>query len=823
MADDAPEPGQANPPAGPHAAPAPTLGPPGGLVGQGSDSRVPARSPDDWPRGLSSEEVEERVRSGLVNRAPAPPGRTLGQIVRANVLTRFNAILGALLVVVAIVGPPQDGLFGAVLVANTGIGIIQELRARHTLDRLAILTAPRARVVRNSGARDCPVEEVVVDDLLELQPGDQVPVDAVVRASSGLEVDESLLTGEAQPAPKETDSELLSGSFVVSGSGQATARRVGDAAYATRLESQARQFRLLRSELQQGTNRILRAITWVIVPVSAALVPSLVFRSGESLDDALRGTVAGVGALVPEGLVLLTSLAFAVGAIRLARQRVLVQELAAIEGLARVDVVCIDKTGTLTSPGMQLESIEALAGRSSQEVNTVLGALAAGDPAPNATMQALSRACPADPGWQVVARVPFSSHRKWGATTFAGQGTWVLGGPDVIGRQLLDTDLRAALGKSEAGGARVLLLAEAARQIEGDQLPGLTPVALVVLAEALRPDTRATVRYLLDQGVAVKVLSGDAPQTVAAIAGQAGIPDLGEPCDGSERWARQEPIGPALLTTNVVGRVRPEQKLEAVRELQEKGHVVAMVGDGVNDVPALKQADLGVAMGSGSASTRAVARIVLLDSRFAAVPPILGEGRRVIANIERVASLFVTKTVYAALLAIVVAASALPFPFFARHLTIVSALTIGIPGFFLALASGAPRASPGFVARVCRFSLPIGVAAAAATLGAYALARTTAGITPGQARTLATLALFAMGMWVLVLVARPLAGWRLGLLVAMVLCMGGVLALPLARHLFSLELPPVKVALPAGAVVAVVIGLLTCWRAWHAARAARRA
>lgn len=816
MGDRALEPGEARPPRGPEEAPAPLAGSPGRLAGPRS-ATLPV-APDIEGRGLTAEEVHARVLSGLVNRAPASPGRTFGQIVRANVFTRFNAILGALFVVVAVVGPPQDGLFAAVLVANTAIGILQELRAKRTLERLAILTAPTARVVRADKTTDCPVSEVVMDDLLELRPGDQVPVDAVVEASSGLEVDESLLTGEAQPVAKETESQLLSGSFIVAGSGRARATGVGEAAYATRLEAQARQFRLLRSELQQGTNQILRVITWVIVPVSAALVPSLVLRSGESVDDALRGTVAGVGAMVPEGLVLLTSIAFAVGAVRLARHRVLVQELAAIEGLARVDVVCIDKTGTLTSAGMQLESIVALSGQSSEEVETVLGALAASDPAPNATMQALARACPGDPAWPVVARVPFSSHRKWGATTFAGHGAWVLGAPEVIGPRLLETEASAMLANAESGGARVLLLAEAAGQVDSDQLAALTPAALVVLAEGLRPDTLATVRYLLDEGVAIKVLSGDAPRTVAAIASRAGIPELGEPVDGSALWNRDEPLGPALSRTNVVGRVRPEQKLAAVRELQASGHVVAMVGDGVNDVPALKQADLGVAMGSGSPSSRAVAPIVLLDSRFAAVPQILGEGRRVIANIERVASLFVTKTVYAAIIGVVVAAVALPFPFYPRHLTIVSALTIGGPGFFLAMAAGAPRASPGFVARVRHFTLPAGVAAGAATLGVYALARTTAGTTLVEARTLATLALFAMGIWVLALVARPLLGWRLGLLVLMALCMVGVLALPLSRRLLSLAFPSITVGLAAGGVVVACIGLLSGFRTWQAAR-----
>jgi cation-transporting ATPase E len=587
---------------------------------------------------------------------------------------------------------------------------------------------------------------------------------------------------------------------------------VGESAYAARVQAHARRFSLIRSELQQGTNWILRMVTWVMVPAGILLVASQLFRSEVPLHDAIRGSVAGVGAMVPEGLVLLTSIAFAVGALRLARRRVLIQELAAIEGLARVDVLCIDKTGTLTRPGMHLEGIEPVSGAAAEKIREVIGAVAAADPAPNTTMHALAESCQAPDGWVVTAQVPFSSARKWSAVSFAGRGNWVLGAPGVIGGGL-PADIAEAVASYEAAGQRVLMLGAATSPADGAAPPKLiTPVGLLVLAERLRDDAAATVRYLLGQGITIKVLSGDAPATVAAIAARAGIPLLGTPRDASELGEGDSSVGGALQATNVLGRVRPGQKLAAVRALQAAGHVVAMAGDGVNDVQALKQADLGIAMGSGSQSSRSVARIVLLDSTFAAIPQVLAEGRRVIANIERVANLFVTKTVYAALLAIVIGLSGMPFPFFPRHLTIVSTLTIGIPGFFLALAAGAPRARSGFTNRVLAFTVPAGLAAAAAALASYAIARAAPDTTAVQARTAAMLALFAVGLWVLALIARPLDAPRISLLVAMAAALGLLFAFPLSRRIFSLQIPPLPVNLAALCAVAVAITALTLWR-----------
>jgi cation-transporting ATPase E len=627
--------------------------------------------------------------------------------------------------------------------------------------------------------------------------------------ADGLELDEALLTGEAKPVPKHPGDTVLSGSAVAAGTGRIRADRVGGDAYAARLQAQARRFSLIRSELQQGTNQILRLVTWVMIPAGLLLIGSEFFRSHDTLREAARGSAAGVVAMVPEGLVLLTSLAFAAGALRLARRRVLVQELAAIEGLARADVLCIDKTGTLTEPGLRLLATEVVTGRAGAPVAEVIGALAAADEAPNETGRLLSAHHPAPPGWTIRRRVPFSSARKWTGATFHGHDTWLLGAPSVVSGGRLPREVAAAVRDHEAAGRRVLLLASTAQSLDGDKPPaGAEPAALIVLAEELRPDAAASVRYLLEQGITIKVLSGDAPRAVAAIAGRAGIPPGGPPRDASALG--EEDIGDVLASTNVLGRVRPEQKLAAVKALQAAGHVVAMCGDGVNDVQALKQADLGIAMGTGSQASRSVARVVLLDGTFAAIPPMLAEGRRVAANIERVAGLFVTKTVYAAIIAVAVGAAGITYPFFPRHLTIVSTLTIGIPGFFLALARGAPRARPGFTRRVLAFTVPAGAATAAAALASYLIVHS--GSYAAASRTAAMLAVFAMGLWVLVLVAgRPAVG-RIVLIAAMAAGLVPLFAIPLAPRLLALRLPSAGIlAVVAGVVLAASLAL-TLWR-----------
>ena len=776
------------------------------------------------PTGLTASEVAERVARGAVNDAGDRTSRTLAEIIRANVFTRFNAILGVMLAVILVVGPIQDGLFGIVLVANALIGIVQELRAKRTLDRLAVLNAPIARVVRDDTVTEVAVEQVVIDELLELRTGDQIPCDGMVQLEEGLEVDESLLTGESDPVDKTPGSEVLSGSFVVAGSGRFQATRIGSDAYARKIAAEARRFQLTRSELMDGINLILRIITWILIPVSALLFWRQI--EDHDLDEALRGTVAGVVGMVPEGLVLLTSIAFGVAALTLARRKVLVQELPAVEGLARVDVVCLDKTGTLTEGEIVFDELQVLdAGPDAahadgagvdgagvdEEVRSALGALAA-EENPNATLAALAPAF-APSGWTRTGAVPFSSARKWSAASFDGHGSWVMGAPEMV----LDDATSPARRRADelaAGGRRVLVLARTDQPLANEVRPeGLQPLALVMFAEKVRPDASETLEYFHAQGVALKVISGDNPRTVAAVARKVGLPDASDGFDARELPEDQAELAEVLERHSVFGRVSPHQKRAMVGALQSKGHVVAMTGDGVNDALALKDADIGVAMGSGAAATRAVAQLVLLDGKFAVLPGVVAEGRRVIANIERSANLFVTKTAYAVLIAVAIVIVGWRYPFLPRHLTIVSTFTIGIPGFFLALAPNSRRYIPGFIVRVLRFTIPAGTVAAVAAVLSYWLARYGNDLSVRESRTSATLVLVVVGLWVLVLQARPFNWWKTILVASMVVAVAVILAVPGLRDFYALELPPSEVVVELAVIAAVAVALLEAgWR-----------
>ncbi|MFD0748203.1 HAD-IC family P-type ATPase [Phytohabitans flavus] len=743
--------------------------------------------------GLTAPEVAERIAAGQVNDVPARSSRSVGEIVRANLFTRINAIVGVLLIMILAVGPIQDALFGGVIIANTLIGVIQELRAKRTLDRLAIVGAARPIVRRDGYAVEVDAAEIVLDDLAELGAGDKIVVDGVVAEAEHLEVDESLLTGEADPVVKRPGDPVLSGSFVVSGAGSFTTTKVGREAYAARLAEEASRFTLVDSQLRNGINTILRVVTWMIIPTGLALVASQLMVNRDDLPEAVRRMVGGLVPMVPEGLVLLTSMAFAVGVIRLGRRNTLVQELPAIEGLARVSVVALDKTGTLTDTKMAVAELRRLG--ADAPVEAVLGVLAAADERPNPSMRAIAAAYPEQPQWTVGERTPFSSARRWsGAVLTApdgGTATWRLGAPDV----LLPVGHEALAGADAYGtrGLRVLLLTR-------DE----APVALVVLAQRLRADAPDTLRYFAEQGVAVKVISGDNPVSVGAVAKALDLPGADRPVDARTLPDDRAQLAAAVEAGTVFGRVGPQQKRDIVAALQSRGHTVAMTGDGVNDVLALKDADIGVAMGAGSPATRAVAQIVLLDNSFAALPSVVTEGRRVIGNIERVANLFLTKTVYSVLLAVIVVLSQVPYPFLPRHLTLIGSLTIGIPAFFLALAPNAERARAGFVGRVLRFAVPAGVLAAAATITSYLSAR---GIYDGnlEAETsAATLTLFLVALWALAIIARPYTWWR----VLLVTTMGGafavVLVVPFLQEFFQLELvggraPGLAVAIAAAA------------------------
>ncbi|KPI24054.1 HAD-IC family P-type ATPase [Streptomyces sp. NPDC048253] len=761
--------------------------------------------------GLTAAEVAERVARGQVNDVPVRSSRSVGEIVRANVFTRFNAIIGVLWVVMLFVAPIQDGLFGFVILANTGIGIIQEWRAKQTLDSLAVVGEARPTVRRDGTAVEVATSGLVLDDLIEIGPGDKVAVDGVCVEADGLEIDESLLTGEADPVVKRPGDQVMSGSFVVAGGGAFQATKVGREAYAAQLAEEASRFTLVHSELRSGISTILKYVTWMMVPAAIGLVVTQLFVKNNDLKESIARTVGGIVPMVPEGLVLLTSVAFAIGVIRLGRKQCLVQELPAIEGLARVDTVCLDKTGTLTEGGMDVTGLSMLDGYDESYVRRVLGALGESDPRPNASLQAIIDAYPDAEDWRCTESLPFSSARKYsGASLSEGNGengTWLLGAPDVL---LADDD--PALAETERlneQGLRVLLLARAARDLDDPEpARGARPAALVVLEQRLRPDAADTLRYFAEQDVRAKVISGDNAVSVGAVAAKLGLD--GRTVDARRLPAEQEGMGRALDEGTVFGRVTPQQKRDMVGALQSRGHTVAMTGDGVNDVLALKDADIGVAMGSGSEATRAVAQIVLLNNSFATLPSVVAEGRRVIGNITRVATLFLVKTVYSVLLALLVVCWQVEYPFLPRHLTLLSTLTIGIPAFFLALAPNTERARPHFVRRVMRYSIPGGVVAGIATFVTYLIARhhyTGTGSLEAETSA-ATLTLFLISMWVLAIIARPYTWWRVLLVASMGAAFVLVLVVPWLQDFFALKLigmtmPWIAVGVAAVAAVAL--------------------
>jgi cation-transporting ATPase E len=568
-------------------------------------------------------------------------------------------------------------------------------------------------------------------------------------------------------------------------------------------------------------------VGYAIIPVGLLLATSQFWRLNQGWQDAIISTVAGLIGMVPEGLVLLTSVAFAVGVVRLSKRRCLVQELPAIEVLARVDVLCADKTGTITEGRLALASIEPEEGADAAEVASALAAMAEQDPDPNATLSAVKEHFAAPDGgveapdtssWRQTGRVPFSSARKWSAMSFGDRGGWVLGAPEFVLRDGYEGALKDRVEQHAAEGSRVLLLAHCDGGF-GDpgnaQLPAVEPRALVMLEDVVRADAAETIAYFAEQGVTVKVISGDNPVTVGAVARRAGLADWDHNIDAKQLPGDDDldALADALDENTVFGRVTPHQKRAMVHALQSRGHTVAMTGDGVNDTLALKDADIGVAMGSGSAAARSVARFVLLANDFSVFPSVVAEGRRVIANVERVANLFLTKTFYAMLLALATGVGRLPFPFIPRHFTLISALTIGIPGFFLALAPNPRRARSGFLPRVLRFAIPAGLVAAATTFASFQMARSQDDVSAVQARTVAVITLFLVAMWVLVILSRPLNAWRIGLIVAMVALFVGALEIPWFADYFDLELPSAVVVEAAVGIAAIGAAVLELgWR-----------
>ncbi len=754
----------------------------------------------DPERGLSPAEVAERIERGLVNRVPDSTERSPLDIVRANVVTPVNGIMLTLFALILVAGFWQDGLFVGVVLSNSVIGIWQEARARRELRRLEILNTPAATVVRDGTSIEVAIGDVVADDIVEVAAGDQLPVDGEVAATMGFSVDESLLTGESDPIDKAVGDEVRSGSYVVTGSGRYRATRVGAESYANSLAGEARRFSLVNSELRRGINLILRVLILVIPPASLLLLVALL-DAEDTWQLALQGTVAAAVAMVPDGLVLLTSLAFMAGVITLTRRRALAKELATVELLARVDVLCLDKTGTITTGDIGFVEAVEVGDHPSGLAADALGALGGAEPHPNPTLAAVAAANPAPNGWSLEASEPFSSARKWSGARFHDRGTFYFGAPDIL---LVDGDApetRQLAEEQSRAGQRVLLLSRTDAPLTDELAPDRRAVAVVILEDTIRADAEEILRFFAEQGVELKVISGDNVDTVASVAARAGVPDADRSLDARHLPEDGDALADVLAETTVFGRVTPHQKRAMVGALQARDHVVAMTGDGVNDVLALKDADMGIAMGSGSAATRGVAQLVLMDNRFATLPEVLAQGRRVINNIERVSNLFVTKAVYAVLLTALIGLQQVPFPFLPRHLTLIGTFSIGIPGLFLALAANENLVRAGFLRRVLSFSLPAGLIAGTATWIVYTLARDDLSLE--QARTTATLTLLGLGLVVLVVASQPLRPWK----VALAAAMGGLYALvivvPFLRGFFELVVPNLEMLTLGAAAVAV--------------------
>ena len=651
--------------------------------------------------GLTASEVQRKIEDGQINQVEENLLKSDKEIIKENTINIFNILNFVLALLVLLVGSPKNTLFFGVVVINTLIGIIQELRAKHTIDKLSVLAKTKAIVLRDGRLKQIDQEDIVLGDILYLRNGDQIPVDGNLLAGAGVEVDESLLTGEADRVQKAQRDKLFSGSFVTAGECFYQGTAVGKDNFAEQLTSEAKTKKTGNSELTKVLSRMIAVLTIVIIPVGLGLFYSQ-YQASDSIKQAVLGTVAALVSMIPEGLMLLTSVAFAVGAANLARKKVLVQALPSIETLARVDVICLDKTGTITDGTLKFEQA-LLEDISDNRLRTIMGALLHQLKDQNATAKALRGAFPAVEYWQVEKVVPFSSARKWSGVTFKDQGSFAFGAPEFIFKEM-SSEMQNKIQPYLEDGQRVLVLVEYPDILEEELIYEPRLLATLVISDNLRENAQTTFGYFAKQEVQLKVISGDHPLTVSKIAQKAGIKNAETFIDMS---SLDEPIDYNALVnhTTVFGRVTPKQKESLIHALKAD-HTVCMTGDGVNDVLALREADIGVAMANGSSAARAASDVILLDSDFARMQNVLNEGRRVINNIERVASMYLVKTIYSLILAVIFMIIASPYPFEPVQLTPINALTVGIPSFFLALKPSYERIKGDFLNNILRVSLP---------------------------------------------------------------------------------------------------------------------
>ena len=771
----------------------------------------------DYP-GLTPAQVAER-RATLGEPPPPQSSLPVRAILRRNVFTLINAITVGFLVLILVAGAWQDALFGLIIAINALIGIVQELRAKRTLDRIALLVAPKARVRRSGEIEAIPVEGVVPDDVIELQPGDQVIADGEVVDARGLLLDESILTGESNQVQRRPGDTVYSGAFCAAGAGVYRVTAVGDASYASRVTREARRVTDERSPLQRDIDRLLRVLLLSMVPLTALLI--LAFRIHDTpFRQAAETATAGLISIVPEGLILLTSVTFALGAVKIARRGALIQRLNAVESLAGVDTLCLDKTGTLTDGTLAVSAVVPGPGDSTDSVATLLGRLAASATVLSATTEALARTYihPPEP---VRAEVPFSSVWKWSGAQF-DDAAIILGAPEILGAGQLE----AQVAEHQAARGRVLVVGTAPLlptppdPDDPDATPALPaqfqPRGIVVLQENMRADAAEVVAFFRREGVDLKVISGDAPRTVEAVAREAGFGDVTAISGADLPMGDLNGLADAAEQHSVFGRITPDQKRELVDGLRRRGRYVAMVGDGVNDVPAMKTARIAIALGTGSQIAKGVSDIVLIDGSFASLPHGVAEGRHILSNIRRVAKLFVVKSTFAATLILTIGLSGLAYPLLPRHLSLAAAFTVGVPAFFLAIAPsmGRPAQVP-FLRDLLRFSVPGGVISAIAVIAAYGAVRALPDRTIEDARSAALLVLVLVGLYLILILEDEAVENSEIRAVGMAILMGGLVAgliaayaIPFVRDFFLVVPPDFSEVLIILAAFVLAVGLL---------------
>ncbi len=750
------------------------------------------------PRGLSSKEAAKRLHD--LGPPPETSSRSVSTIVAGNVFTLFNAIIGVFFVLMLLLGLFADAIFGVIAIINSYIGIRQELKAKRTLDELAVLVAPKAKVARDGSVTELLADEVVPGDLITVEPGDQLVADGDVVSSRGLTVDEALLTGEADGVRKGLGDRALSGSFCLSGSGSYRVDAVREESYAGKLAGEARAFRHPPSPLQGEVNRVIVVCTYVMIPLAILLLLTFQLRSADLVEAAQTAT-AGLVTLVPEGLVLLMSVTFAVAAVRLAGRDTLVQQMSATESLAAVDTICVDKTGTLTDGNLKLLGVEIAESVEPEVAQKALGRFASSAGERNRTLEEIAANFPVEAG-RVSGEVPFSSVWKWSGLRF-GATSYVLGAPDILaqsGALALTPGLQRKLEQETEAGRRVVAFGESAEALPDDPSaappPQLKAVALIILEETLRPDAAETVAFIHEENIDLKLISGDARATVTAVAYSVGVPREAGIVDGPDLPDDPAALAEVAQRNSIFCRIAPEQKRALVAALRESGRYTAMIGDGVNDVPALKQARLAVGMGSGAQVTKGIADVVLLEDEFSRLPEAVAEGRRIARNIHRLGRLYLTKTVYAAALILLVAIPGFAFPFLPRHLTLAAFLTIGVPSFVLALApSDGPLYRGHLMRALAVFAVPAGIGIALGSILSFFLVDTVFGGSLEAGRTAATTTLIVLGLAFVLLLERgpgrehiAVQGYMLVMVIGLGAAYAGILAIAPLREFFEMTL-----------------------------------